>query len=217
MNKSTKLDYKKYLVKMHGKLSTPDEVIRAVVKEGAGHLVSKKRVIAGEASEVYDITLENKKQVVLRISRSPRPYFLQEKWAIEQVKKLGIPVPVILLIKYLTLGNQKLSFCLMEKVEGEPLERGAINFDSLPLATRKLYILQAGEILSKIHSIKTQGFGSIIGEGKAEYGTSNEVIDNLLKRKERMYKIADSHKFDLKIINESMNIADKFREEYSHV
>src|SRR3989304_9824200 len=107
MNKSTNPDYKKYLVKMHGKLNTPDEVVRAVVKEGAGDLVSKKRIIAGEASEVYNITLENKKQVVLRISRSPRPYFFQEKGAIEQVKKLGVPVPVILLIKYLTVGNQE--------------------------------------------------------------------------------------------------------------
>jgi len=217
MDKNVKSGYKKYLASMHGKLNTPDDVIRKVVKEGVGDLVSKKRIIAGEVSEVYNITLENKKHVVLRISRSSRPSFLQEKWATEQVKKLGVPVPEILLIKYLTVGDQELSFCLMEKAEGKSLERGGINFESLPEATRKSYILQAGEILSKIHSIETLGFGWIIGEGKAEHNTADEVIDDLLKRKERIYEVADAQKFDRRLVDKALDIVDRFRERYSHL
>src|SRR4051812_42538380 len=110
MNNNKKSDYDKYLASMHAKLITPDEIIKSVVKEGTGlGVISKKKLIAGEANEVYDILLENKNHVILRISRSGHPNFLQEKWALEKVKNAGVPIPKILLIKYVTLDNQELS------------------------------------------------------------------------------------------------------------
>ena len=209
-------DYEKYLASMHAKLITPDEIIKSVVKEGTGkEYTTKEKVIAGEANEVYDITLSDTSHVILRISRSGHPNFLQEKWALEQVKKVGVPIPEILLIKYITVDEENLSFCLMKKVDGEPLERGAIDFNALSENERKAYIVKAGEILSKIHSIKTQGYGWIIGEGKAEYDTSDKIIDEILGRKERLYEITNSENITRQQIDEALSKVDQFRKTYS--
>lgn len=216
MSNNQQSDYDKYLATMHAKLVTPDEIIREIVKEGTNQdFLTKEKIIAGEANEVYDITLTNSDNVILRISRSGHPNFLQEKWAFEQVKKIGVPVPEILLIKYVTLAKEELSLCLMKKVDGEPLERGKIDFNALPEDVRKSYIVKAGEILSKIHSIKTQGYGWIIGEGKAEYETSDKIVDEILNRKEKLYKIADSENFDRKKVDIALRIVERFRKTYS--
>lgn len=209
-------DYEKYLASMHAKLVTPDEIIKNIIKEGTGkEYTAKEKVIAGEANEVYDITLSDTTHVILRISRSGHPNFLQEKWALEQVKKVGVPVPEILLIKYITVDKENLSLCLMKKVDGEPLERGAIDFNALSEDERKAYIVKAGEILSKIHSIKTQGYGWIIGEGKAEYDTSDKIIDEILGRKERLYEITNSENITRQQIDEALKKVDQFRKTYS--
>lgn len=209
-------DYKKYLASMHAKLVTPGEVIRSVVKEGTGmDFIAKAKIIAGEANEVYNITLTNNTHVILRISRSGSPNFLQEKWALEQVKKVGVPVPKILLIKYVTVGEEDLSLCLMQKVDGVPLERSKIDFNALSEDERKAYIVKAGEILSKIHSIGTQGYGWIIGEGKAEYDTSDNIIDNVLSKKENLCKISINESITRQQIDKALKIVEQFRKTYS--
>jgi aminoglycoside phosphotransferase (APT) family kinase protein len=209
-------DYEKYLATMHARLVTPDEVIRNVIREGTGNeFNAKEKIIAGEANEVYDITLSDDTHVILRISRSGHPNFLQEKWALEQVKKVGVPVPEILLIKYVTVGEEELSLCLMKKVDGEPLERGKIDFNVLPENERKAYIVKAGEILSKIHSIKTKGYGWIIGEGKSEYDTSDNIIDDILGRKKRLYEITKNESITHQQIDEALKMVEQFRKSYS--
>lgn len=210
--------YQKYLASVHTKWVTPDEIIQEIVKEGTGkQLASKQRVIAGEANEVYNITLSDNKNVILRISKSAYPNFLQEKWAIEKVEKLGVPTPKILLIKHFTVDGKEKSACLMDKVDGEPLERGKINFDKLDLRLRKNLINQAGEILSKIHSIETQGFGWIIGEGKAEYKTSNDLIDGLLNKHELFEKMAAKEDLDKHIVIKTLGIIKNFKGSYSKI
>lgn len=208
--------YQKYLASVHGDWITPDEVIYDVVKEGTGkEVVFKKRIIAGEANEVYDITIEDSKHVILRISTSGYPNFLQEKWAIDKVKKLRVPVAEIILIKYLNVEGKEKSLCLMEKVEGESLERGNIDFGKLNLSIRRNLISQAGEILSKIHSIQTEGFGWIIGEGKAEFKTSNELIKGLVSKQDAVEKMAKEENINQAHIGKAYRIIKSFKEFYS--
>lgn len=210
-----KSDYDNYLSLIHAKLVTPDEIIKEIVAEGTSQdILFKEKIIAGEANEVYDITLADNVHVILRISRSGYPNFLQEKWALEQVKNLEVPIPEIILIQYKKLKDVELSFCLMKKVDGEPLERGKIDFSSLSEDKRKSYIVKAGEILSKIHSVKTLGFGWIIGNGKAEFDTSDKIIDELLNKKERIYKISETKNLDNSEIDSAFEIIDNFRKTY---
>lgn len=216
---SNKTDsYQKYLASVHTKWVTPDEIIQEIVKEGTGKQIAfKQRIIAGEANEVYNITLGNNKNVILRISKSAYPNFLQEKWAIEKVKTLGVPTPKILLIKHFTIDGKEKSACLMDKVDGEPLERGKINFDKLDLRLKKKLINQAGEILSKIHSVETQGFGWIIGEGKAEQETSDALIDGLLNKHELFEKMAEEEALSKDIVTKALDIIRGFKGLYSKV
>ena len=210
--------YQEYLSSIHDKWDTADEIIQDLVKEATGYnLKSKLRIIAGESNEVYDLTLDDNTHVILRISNSGHPNFLQEKWAIKEAKKLGIPVPEILLIKYLKIEGTEKSFCLMKKVKGEPLERGAINFDKFDSDLKRKLINQAGEILSKIHSIPTEGFGRIKEEGKAEFKTSSELIDNLVSQQEKVEKMAEEEEIALAQIENAYRIINSFRDSYAKV
>ena len=210
--------YQKYLASVHTKWVTPDEIIQNIAKEATGHnLTSKLRIVAGEANEVYDLILDNDKHVILRISTSGHPNFLQEKWALEKVKKLDVPVPEILLIKFLTIEGKEKSLCLMEKIEGEPLERGNINFDKLDIKLRKKLINQAGEILAKIHSIQTEGFGWIIGEGKAEFKNSNQLIAGLISKQDEVEKMAKEENIDQAYIDNAYKIIKSFKGLYAKV
>ena len=70
-------DYQEYLASMHAKLTTPEEAIKEVTKEGTGQEVKdRRRIVAGEVNEVYDLTLNNGQHTILRISRN-FPDFLQ--------------------------------------------------------------------------------------------------------------------------------------------
>ena len=214
-HKSTS-DYNKYISSIHQNLSTPEGIIRDVVKQGTGlELLSKNRIVAGEVNEVYDVTLNGGKHVILRISQEGSPNFQQEKWAIAECKKIGIPVPEIILIKYIAIEGKERSMCLMEKMEGKPLERGGVTFDKLDLETRKNLIKQAGEILSKIHSISTTGFGWIIGEGKAEYSTFQDLLLEKVGKQKQLEKIAIKEGLGGNTISIAFKIVNRFKDAYS--
>lgn len=203
---------------MHTKLVTPDEIIQEIAKEGSGHnLVVKTRIITGEVNEVYDIELANGHHVILRIAKNGHPNFLQERWAIEKVQKLGVPVPKILFIKHFKVGEQEKSACLMERVDGEPLERGLMEFDKLDLKLRRKLINQAGEILSKIHSIETEGFGWITGEGQAIHKTADELIDELLNQQEKFEKVASEENLSKDTLQKVLDIIKGFKPLYLQV
>lgn len=170
-------EYQDYLNTLQAKLQTPEEIIRETISKVTGHkMLEKERIIAGEANEVYKVTLGDKKAVFLRISRNNRREFESEKWAIEQVKKLGVPVPVVIGIDYVISGEEKLELCVQEEMPGEVLKRGKIDFSSFGVDRQRNLINQAGEILSKIHSVKIDGFESINELGKGKYQSFADVI-----------------------------------------
>ncbi len=67
-------------------------------------------------------------------------------------------------------------FCLRNKEEGDPLERGRIDFSSLSEVIRKSSIYQVGEILTIIHTIKFDGNGWVIGKGKTVFSSVHELL-----------------------------------------
>jgi aminoglycoside phosphotransferase (APT) family kinase protein len=206
-------EYNKYLRSLHSKKQTPEEIIRGIVKEGTGkNIVFKRKIVAGEVNEVYEIKLSDGSSVILRISPNGPPDFQQEQWAIKECKKIGIPAPDIFLVKYLTIDSKEYGFCLMEKVEGDTLERGRLSFDDLTIDERRNYIHQAGEILSRIHSIMTIGWGWII-KNKGEYDSSNKLFENWTEKKENYEKIAREENIEASI-NKANKLIDKFKIRY---
>ncbi|MCG2691264.1 aminoglycoside phosphotransferase family protein [Microgenomates group bacterium] len=210
-------DYDKYLKSLHSKKRTPDEIIRDFVKEGSGKdIISKRKIISGEVNEVYEINLSDNSKVILRISPNGSPDFQQEQWVIKECKKVGVPVPDIFMIKYQIIDSIEYGFCLMEKIEGDTLERGKIDFNNLDLDEKKNYIYQAGEILSKIHSITTTGWGSIIKD-KGEYDDANDLFENWIEEKENYEKIAKEENIKASLINKANELVEKFRERYKSI
>lgn len=211
-------DYEQYLASVYSKLETPEEIVKEVVTEGTGlDLISKKKIVAGEANEVYDVTTSDEQHVILRVSPHGHPDFQQEIWAINEVKRVGVPAPTILLVKYIQVEGQDRSMCLMEKLDGEPLERGGIDFGKLDVDLRRDLINQAGAILSRIHSVETQGMGWIIGEGRGQYGSSDELIDHLLNKRGQFEAVAESAGLERTQIGQVLNIIDSFRDWYRGV
>lgn len=190
MNKA----YKDYLTTLHAKFVTPDEVIHQVIKEATGLGVkNKRRIIAGEASEVYDIELDNGLYVILRISRGQFDQYEQERWVFQQCQRIGgIPVPEILLIKHIPLQEDILSLCVQKKLPGETLERGNIDFGKFTTERKRKIINRVGEILSRIHTIVPDGFGYLQGNGKGTFPTFSKLMSEHVRDEDKYLKIAQA-------------------------
>lgn len=207
-------EYNRYLKSLHSKKRTPDEIIKSFVKEGTGKdIISKRKIISGEVNEVYEINLSDKSEVVLRISPKSSNDFQKEQWAINKCKEIGVPVPNIILIKDQIIDSNERGFCLMEKVEGDTLERGKLNFDDLTLDEKKNYIHQAGKILAKIHTIDTSGWGWIIKD-KGEYKSPRGLFGNWIAKKESYETTAKEENIEAGVIKKAYEIVEIFEEKY---
>lgn len=161
-------EYDKYLASLHSARQTDEKVIMDVVKEATGSDInSKRRIVAGEVNEVYEVVLSNGNAVIVRISNEEDKDFKGEKWALQQVAAINVPIAKILLVK--TIGEN--SFCIQNKLSGEPLERGNLDFWQMDATTLKPLIVEAGTMLARIHSIPTVGYGPIDEKGKGEHNS----------------------------------------------
>lgn len=204
-------DYQEYLEQKHQQNNSPTELINQIVKDATGKIPqTTKKIVAGESNEVYDITLANQENVILRINQSDFPAFRREKWAIEQASKIGVPTPELLLLKEIPKeNNQIMSLWVQRKIPGEPLERGAINYGSLNPQLLRRYINQAGEILAKIHSIDVNGFGYLDENGQGEFPTVKALLSEHLGQEKTYFDIAHQQNIDPQILTRVFSLLEK--------
>ena len=178
-------DYEDYLVNLHSQSSTPEKIISDTIQEVTKkEVVGKTRIIAGESNEVYEIELSDDSHLIIRITIEEDRDFEQEQWAINKCQMLNLPVPNILLIKHLTTENKALHICVQSKLEGEPMERGSFDFRSMPKDRVRKIIYQAGEVLSKIHSVPTDGFGYLDKNGRGPHKTLADLMSEHIPNEE---------------------------------
>lgn len=193
-------EYQTYLRQVQSRQNTSEEVIRNIIKKAtSSNLISKKRIIYGEVNEVYCVVTDDGSQFIVRISIEKPNSFLQEQWAIKESKKVGVPVPVIISIGSIVVDGNILEFCINRYMEGEVLDMGSVDFDLMDEENQKKYLYQAGEILTKIHSIKTSGIGKIDGTGASQHDTLDNffsIWENEALRK----KLANQIDYDLSAI-----------------
>lgn len=164
--------YQDYLAKLHHTKKIRMEVMIDSVKQvSEAEISSYKRLIAGETNEVYEIAFANRNDMIVRISRAEDPRFDQELWAIERCATVGIPVPEVLSILRTIDGNEQLCLSIQEKMPGTLLSE-----TNLSSAAKKTITTQAGDYLSRIHSIATSGFGYINNKGQAPYRTALDEV-----------------------------------------
>ncbi len=201
-------DYLSFIKDKHERLfNTPDEVSAPLIKKATGSdFVSKERIIKGEANEVYSVTTSSGEEVILRICHNDSLGFEDEKWAIEASEKAGVPVPKVLLTENVALADKKICISIESKLPGIPLNELRQNLSE---EEKKDLGRQAGEILSKINSVKMDGFGRIKKDGKWNYGSIQEVLLRKYLSKDKILAIAKEIDFDTEIIEKAFAILEE--------
>lgn len=215
-NKQKGENYQSFLENLHDKLNTSDEVLEAFVKSAVGYGVKEKRkVVEGEVNEVYDITPTHGENIIVRISREKHNRFEAEKWALNKCRDAGVPVPLIHLISKVETDKEKLHVCVESKIDGVSLQT-LIKQNILSQNEIRELTISAGETLSKIHSIKTKGFGEINSLGVGEFETWSEYM---LKQDKREIVLKEAVKIgvDTKLIQQAFAILDRNKVIYEHI
>lgn len=184
-------NYNDYLKSLHNNAGIGKEWLDKICREATGAgLVEIKRIVAGEVNEVYDVKNINNKNIIVRISKKDKSEFVHEDWAMKKVKTISVPVANNLLIKDLETENGNISVCVQEKIEGSPLERGSVNIFSMNSKDKERIVVEAGEILAKIHSVKIDGFGDLDVNGKAKYSEFNKLFLEDCQNSKEYLKVA---------------------------
>jgi aminoglycoside phosphotransferase (APT) family kinase protein len=177
MSDPTSSEYQQFINAKHERLfNTPHEIIEQAVQKATGSaLLSKYRIVKGEANEVYAVTTAPGKEVIVRISHGEEDNFEREKWAITAAKEFGVPAPDVFLVDKANVNGKSIGICIESKLPGvsfkELSEQKLITPDE-----ESSLLVQAGGILSKIHSVKVDGFGIIDSTGKGKHKSVQDVL-----------------------------------------
>ena len=202
-------DYQQYLSSLHSESATTDLAISDFVKKTTREsLKSSERIIAGEVNEVYRIILESGRRVILRIAKKDSTEFQIESYAMNQAKKVGVPVPTVIEIAELSTADNELSFCLMDEIKGSPMERGNLRFHQLQQDEQKQLLFRSGQILSRIHLVATIGFGPYINPGEAEYLQFDDLLLEYSSKEQLLIFIANEIGFDPELIKRALHLID---------
>ncbi len=216
-NKQKSQKYQSFLEKLHGKLNTSDEILERVVKNAVGYGIEKKqKVVEGEVNEVCVVTPTKGNDIIVRISREKHNRFESEKWALDRCRDVEVPVPQILLLSEVETDKEKLHFCVENKIEGVSLQE-LIKQKALSQSEIKDLAISAGEILSKIHSIKTKGFGEINSSGVGKFETWSEYMFEQNKNSDVVFEQAKKIGVDAKLIQQAFVILEKNKDIYNNI
>lgn len=200
-------EYKRYLEEIHATRNSPRELIDDSVQDAVGKKpTSMTKLISGEVSEVYDVTVPNQENVIVRIARREHPDFLQEKWAIDRAKAAGVPTPDVLLIRHQEVAGQLLSLSIQRKIEAETLDRISSELSESELRD---IIGQAGDILSKIHSSPTHGFGNLDSEGNGEHKSLSALLSEKIDQEPIYQEIGSRWNFDAQVVKQIFKVLQK--------
>lgn len=170
-------DYHSFLTAKHERLfRTPPAIIDEIVRKATGSSPTKKqRIIKGEANEVHAIKIDRSREVIVRINRGSEAEsrFQSERWAIEQARKADVPVPRVLLVESLQLEGKSIGISVEERLPGIPLDELAKYTSDEELAE---LLQRAGTLLSRVHSVKAEGFGEIDKHGPGEHASISGIF-----------------------------------------
>ncbi|HET7099288.1 MAG TPA: aminoglycoside phosphotransferase family protein [Patescibacteria group bacterium] len=197
--------YIKFLEKKHSAFVTSDDLIKSIVQKATGsELVAKNKIIEGEMNEVYDVDVKDGKNVIVRISRIEKESFESEENTIRLVRMAGVPAPKVLLIEEVSSDSKKVTFCVEEKMEGVSLKSQMKDLDK---ETLKKIIIEAGSVLSKIHSISIETFGPL--EGGEKYNSWKDFIFRIENKKKNIFKAIKTVDINPTFIERAFNILDR--------
>jgi len=123
---------------------------------------------AGKTNFVFDVKTKDGNYIVrIATSRTRINHFIKEQWATHKALKVGVPVPEIL-----EVGNEIISlpYMLQQKIEGT---------EAIHHPDRLKILSKLGKYVKTIHSIQTEGFGSIFNWSKNKLSRKKTWIEFL--------------------------------------
>lgn len=214
---SIDLDYEAYLADKHSRRKTDSKTIHEVIMKATGQeLVDLKRLILGEVNEVYDVELDNGKNVILRISHHEWASFGKEKWAMEHSKAEGVPIPEVLFVEDFYRDGKFRSVCVLEKLKGSSLML-QIKVGNIDRSELRNILNEAGKYLSMIHRVKTTGFGSIDANGKGEYNSWSEYVLHRTYNSDKYFEIAEVRDIERGQIKRNLDILSRHRKFFDEI
>ncbi|MEI6345794.1 MAG: aminoglycoside phosphotransferase family protein [bacterium] len=194
----------------HEQWNTPAETIESLVLRATGSaLNTQRRIIGGETNEVYEAVTDSGQEVIVRISHGKRNRFEKEQWALQQCAKVGVPAPEMLLVDSLSVGGKNVYVCVETKLPG-------VGLDTVPVSERTGILRELGELLGRLHSIKTEGFGILDSEGRGKFTSVPElVIGDHQVHFRKIINALEGRTEDISCLQEASAILEK--EAQSHV
>jgi aminoglycoside phosphotransferase (APT) family kinase protein len=212
------IDYATFIKEKHERLfNTPFEVIDEAIHKATGsRIANKDRIIKGESNEVHSIETKDGQEVIIRIGHSDwaKESFEREKWALEECAKVGVPVPTVLYMETTELDGKPLSISIENKIAGTPLNEIEDISEPENKARLEELIQKSGQILTKIHSIKTTWFDDLDANGIGEKTTPAETLSGDWVQPDNIMKVAERTNLDSKVALRALEILENERVKY---
>lgn len=191
----------KFLQKRHEEMTSKDaKHDELVLKATSGRIVSKERIIRGEANEVYLIKVDSGGEYILRISHGSSYSFSSEKWVIGECQKSGVPVPEIVYVEDYEEGGEKYSACVMERLQGKSVDE-LKRENQWTIQEVRPILVRAGKTLARLHEIATKKFGQVNQEGVGRFDTWYEFLSRHKIKSENHKRILEARGLDPKIVD----------------
>ena len=170
-----------WLREHHGAMTSPSEVLSGAVRRATGQPpADHRRLIVGQVNEVYDVTLADGRQVVVRISHVEDPRFEAERWALDAARDRGVPTPRVL---HLETGPERQA-CVEEMLPGVQL--ATLLGEGLPASV----VEDLGALLGRIHEVSVDGFGYLQPDGRGWPIAFRDIMLDLLPEQDRLFAAA---------------------------
>ena len=168
-------DYDEHLTTLHSAWTTPPDTVALLVGEvAATEIVDMRRVVHGEANEVYDVTLRRAPSLIVRIAHGGADALEREAWVLGECAVRGIAAPRVHSLRHMEIDGKHLAAILMDKIEGDRL----CDLE-LPEATLRQVLGEVGEWLRALHAIPVRGFGYLDRQGACTLPTIEAWLDVL--------------------------------------
>ena len=197
--------YREYLERVQSKRKVSSETLVECLRHVSHSPITiARKLVEGEANEVYDVELADGLAVIVRIAPSSQAVFERERWAIERCIAKNIPVPEILSISRHDSESVPVDVCIQRKKPGRPL---SLREDTDPDPTQ--IVRECGEWLREIHTIKTTGLGYLDADGRGSLESVADEAAEYRSLERGLAAAAKAHRQNDEILHDALEFVER--------